>query len=129
MNQIEIKKQILEQVFKSNHVRKLKHVLKEIAEYKDMRAYLEERGKKKNRKAIKDITKRLRTLHLELQGYHSVGNGMRGDPAPSPGVVEQLKGDEGGYVYTGSSRHKTGSGDKRRLRDKVLNARHKKEEW
>jgi len=130
MNGKEMKAKIHEQVFKANFVRKLKHVLKEMEEYRDMRAYLIERGRKKNRKAIKDITKRLRVLALERQQYDSEGNGMRGDPAPSPEVVEQLKGADDHYVYTGGPKPKTGSGDKNRKINTIASKRaQKRSKW
>lgn len=118
----EMKKVILKQVFKANYKPKLEHILAKIEKYQDMKDYLISRGKKKNRKAIKEINKRIRKLNLQKQQFHSQGSGIRGDPAPTEEII--FKPDV--YTFEGERKPKTGSGDKKRKKQEAYSKKAKK---
>ena len=131
----EMRKVILEHVFKSNFARQLKHVISDMEDLREEKSELIKRRKsypKKERKRykniLKDINHRLHKLDLEKRQFSSEGSGVRGDPEPTEKIVEDID-----YSFKSEKRKKKGSGDKRRNLNKVLNAkimkRRKKRGW
>lgn len=132
MNKIDMKKEILKQVFEANFKRRLKHVLEDIKELQEEKKYVKERMKKlskkerkRYKKVIKRINHKINKLNHEKQQVPSEGSGIRGDPIPD---IKSEK-DVGKYIYKGTSKPKTGSGSKRKKQIKRLNEIAKNNKW